>query len=388
MNIVASAGKYQSLVLRYPFSNSRIQLVDLIIAISFKLCLLIFSYVLLKLFFGKPYFPFMVDQAAYYWDINKIMDNANFLFYGDSAYMSINTFYSRLMGIIGLFYFFVEPFIFVVSFNLILSVLIAIYSVRIYNILTPENYISQRVIFYIICLSPMLNVYSLLILRDILITLFCVLFIYYMLRNNLIMMITILALLIFTRPYLAILFIFVVIMRIIANRTFSLSLSWLWFSAIGLIVLTILLMILYYIGPDKVSYALNNLENRLEGKDVARIFALGSLTTGQSKFVVQSTSVYIRFGTLDSIVLPLFVYLIMIPLFLLANKQLRIFIVTIVIIHLSAAIAYLTALNSFTARKLLMVIPLFYVLVFSFLNIRRKRHFDMRSRVLMRKIIT
>jgi hypothetical protein len=388
MNNVASAVNYQYLMHEYPLSNSRIHLVDLIIVGLLKLCLMIFSYAVLKFYFGKPYFPFMVDQAAYYWDINKIMDNASFLLNSDASYMTINTFYSRLLGLIGLFFLFADKFIIVCSVNLILSVLIAIYSVRIYDMLVPESYLSKRLLFYIICLSPMLNVYSLLILRDILITFFCVMFIYYMLKNNLIMMAIILALLVFIRPYLAILFLFVLITKEIANRTFSLRLSWLWFSAIGLLLLISLVMILNYFGPDKVSYALNNLENRLEGKDVARVFALGALTMEASKNTVLTTSIYIRIGTIDSIILPFIVYLIIIPLFIKADKQFRIFIVTIIVIHISAAIAYLTTFNSFTARKLLMVIPLFYVLAFSFLNFRRKKYYDKRSRLIVRKIIT
>jgi hypothetical protein len=388
MNNVTSARKNQSLVLRYPLSNSRIHLIDLIIVSLLKICLLTFSYLVLIFYFGKPYFPIMVDQVVYYSDITRIMDDATFLLKPDSLYWSLNTFYSRLLGLIGLFVLFVDPFVIVVSVNLILSILIALYSVKIYDILVPENYISQRKIFYIICISPMLNVYCLLILRDILITFLCVLFIYYMLKNNLIIMISLLFLLLFARPYLAILFMFVLIISKIANWTFSLRFSWFYFSFMGFFILILLLMFMHYFGIENVSYALNNLENRLEGKDIARIFALGGLTAGNTKLIAQNTTSFIRIGTIDGIVLPIFVYLIIIPLFLKANKQLRIFIVTIVAIHFSAAIAYLTTLNSFTARKLLMVMPFFYVLIFIYFNLRRKRHFDILSKVAVRKFIT
>ena len=349
----------------YPASMGHVAVSDLMIASALKLLLLIFAYLSVTIAFDKPFFPFMMDQNLYYKDILMIQLNPLVLLKGSDSYWANNTLYSRLVGFLGILFWGVPPFIMAVAVNLACSIITAVYVVKIYYCLVSESYINPRVIFYMIVLSPILNAYTVLILRDTMIVTFFTMFIYYMLKNGYTGMFLVSLTLVGLRPLMGLLCVLLYFSRRVARWLVQFRLWWLYLTILAVIVMAGLMVI----GVERVRVAIMFTE-RMEGSDVSKIFGMGFLDEdakgvgGKAKFLIRLTAI-------DGILIPLLTYLTFIPCFRRSNRDMRIFLSMIVAMHFGVALIYLSALKSFPARKLQMLIPVFYAAVFYYFNLRR-----------------
>lgn len=349
----------------YPTSKTNVAASDLVIAVALKLLLLIFAYAALRVAFNKPFFPFMWDQQLYYNDILMIKLNPLALLKGNDFYWSNNTLYSRMLGFIGIIFWGVPPFIIAVALNLFCSVLIAIYVVKIYNCFAPESYINTRVIFYTIILSPMLNAYTILILRDTMIVTLFTMFIYYMLKSKFTGMILVSLTLLGLRPLMGLFCPMIYFGRGITRWLLKFRFWWLYLIILAVVGVTGLMLI----GVERVKVAIMFTE-KMEGSDVSKMFGMGFLGD-DAPGVGGKAKLLLRLTAIDSIIVPALVYLTFIPCFRRSNPDMRIFIGLLVVMHLTVALVYISTLKSFPARKLLMLIPLFYATIFYYFNIRK-----------------
>lgn len=345
--------------------------IDIIIVMGLKVALIIFSYLLINIFICKPYLPYLSDQNFYYRDMLKIANNYQMIFYDKSYYWALDTLYSRAIGLFGAIFWYLDPYIVTSFINMICSVILAIYATKIYIHLSKDIYISPRILFYAICLSPMINFYSLYILRDVAITCLFVVFIYHMLKNNWLWMGIIILIFIGLRPLMSFFLPIILLLRIGARWFFSLRLWWLWFA----LFFATIVFILYFVMPNFAMPIIIFLSTEFAIGDIVKGVGMGFMTVDT---VSGKTGFLLRIAAADSMLLPFFVYFIFIPSFLRADNEMRIFISLIVIMHLSVAVAYLSLLHSFPGRKLLMFMPIFYIFIFCYFNNRKKEKVSLR----------
>lgn len=342
-------------------------LIDIALVIIFKLMLIVVGYALLKGYFDKPYFPFMPDQKMYFTDANKIIENISLLFNRDVYYWSHNTLYSRIVGMVGFVFWFIDLYLVAVLINTACTIIIAIMTIKIYFLFVDKNYINPRYLFYTICLSPTLNAYSMLVLRDIMIVCFFTLFMYLMIKNNWIGMFFVLCIFVFLRPMLAIFFPIIVSLRFAALWTLKSRWWWLWL----MIFTTLILFGFYLVGVERILWITNYLDKKFEGDDVARVFGMGFMSDTNQSSISGKMGIIIRLFTADGLLLPIVSYILFIPSFMNSGRQIRVLIFILVVMHFSMGIAYLAAFDSFTGRKLVMFMPTFYALLFYYINLRK-----------------
>lgn len=355
---------------------------DIALVIILKLILIAIGYAFLKGYFDKAYFPFMPDQKMYFTDVNKIIENIALLFQRDAYFLSHNTMYSRVVGIAGFIFWFIDPYLVAVLINLACTIITGILAVKIYYLLVNVNYINPRYLFYTICLSPTLNAYSLLVLRDIMIVCFFTLFMYLMIKNNWLGMFLVLCVFVFLRPMLALFFPIIVSLRFVALWTLKSRWWWLWFMIFSLIIL----IGFYVVGVERILWITNYLDKKFEGDDVARVFGMGFMSGTNQSNISGKTGIIIRLLTADGLLLPIVSYIFFIPSFIKSNRQIRVLISILVVMHFSMGIAYLAAFDSFTGRKLVMFMPTFYALLFYYFNLRRSFQRQKSGRVATRLI--
>lgn len=349
----------------YPASQGHVAVNDLIIASALKLLLLIFAYATLMIAFNKPFLPFMWDQDLYYKDIMMIKFNPLVLLKGNAAYWSNNTLYPRLLGFLSIFFWAVPPFIIAAAINLACSIITAVFVVKIYYCFVSESYINPRVIFYTIVLSPILNAYTILILRDTMIVTFFTMFIYYMLKNSYRGMIFVTLPMLGLRPLMGLLCAMVYFGRRVTRWLLRFRLWWLYLAIFLVIVVAGLLVV----GVERVRLAIMFTE-RMEGSDVSKIFGMGFLDM-DAPGMGGKARLLIRLTAIDGIIIPLLTYVVFIPCFRRSDQDMRIFLSMLVAMHFGVALIYLSTLKTFPARKLQMLIPVFYATVFYYFNLRR-----------------
>jgi len=361
----------------YPASQAKVATRDLIIAAALKLLLLAFAYLALRVVFNKQFFPFMWDQQLYYKDILMIQLNPLMLLEGNEHYWSHNTLYSRMLGLIGILFWGMPPFIIAVALNLFFSFIIAIYVVKIYYSIVPESYINPRVIFYTIILSPILNAYTILILRDTMIVALFTMFIYYMMKNKYTGMFLVILAFLGLRPLMGLLCAMIYFSQKVTRWLLKFRLWWLYLAILIAVAWAALMMI----GVERVKLAIMYMET-MEGSDISKVFGMGFLDDDAAG-VSGKAKLLIRLAAIDGIIVPALVYLTFIPSFRRSDRDMRIFLSMIVAMHFGVALIYISTLRSFPARKLQMLIPVFYAALFYYFNLRKTEKMQkLRARLL------
>jgi hypothetical protein len=137
-------------------------------------------------------------------------------------------------------------------------------------------------------------------------------------------------------------------------------------------IFSLMVLIGFYLaGVERILWITNYLDNKFEGDDVARVMGMGFMSGDKQSSISGKTSIIIRLLTADGLLLPLTFYLILIPSFIKSNRQIRVLLCLLVVMHFSMGIAYLAAFDSFSGRKLLMFMPTFYALLFYYFNLRK-----------------
>ncbi|WP_449244840.1 hypothetical protein [Desulfobacca acetoxidans] len=345
--------------------NYNLLFIDILIVFVLKVILIVASFGILNILQNINYYSFMVDQHLYFGDIQNILKDPSNLFAPDQSYLAVDTLYSRVVGFLAIPFWFLDTYLIAVTYNMILSILIAIFTIKLYYHFIDINYLNPRILFYILALSPTFNAYSLLILRDIMIAFFFTLFIYYLFKDRWFGMICILGVLVFLRPFIALLLGMAAIMKYPAQKILGYK-HWL---LLTFITISILIMIIFIIGLKKVLWPLNYLYTGFDLSSILKIIGLGffikeRIGTGLST----GSGMMVRLLTTDSVILPLTYVITIIPCFIKGNNNVRIFLLILFVMNFIMAIAYLGALRSFPSRKILMLVPLFYVQFFYFIN--------------------
>ena len=333
--------------------------IDFVVVFILKLALVLIAWLLLKVCYDRPFFPYMPDQYLYYNDLIHIADDPSILIQSDAHYRSNNTLYSRFVGFLYTLLFWIpNPFLLSIVVNMVFSILSALLTLKIYDHFAVENHISRRVIFYAVCFSPMMNLYSLFVLRDIMVTFFFTALMYSFLKRNWSIIFIIMLLMMALRPFLCMLF--CALLLLYSLIVFSLRYRYWWAPFVTLSI--IFVSLLYFFPPQKLNVIINFLLIRFDASDSFRMLALGAFTHGSN--VSQDTSILSRLLSVDSVVIPFWAYSMVLIRYRYLTIQFRVFSFLIFAAHIASSITYLSIFDSFTARKLLMFMPFFYSLLF------------------------
>ncbi len=347
-----------------------------VITIAVLLKLLLMSAVLFVILsvYHLSMIPAMRDQFMYLNDIQMIMNDITFVTMGSEAYESHNTFYARMVGVFARLIPFggVEPIVPAVIVNSLLQIGIAT-SVTAYYQNRGGYY--PTALFLVLLFSPTISAYSLFALRDIAITLLFVLFVIKALENKyhsaivLILLITLLRPLYFSYTlYVVFLIGMLKVYENISQKAFFAV-----FTALAILAIGHGLVVL--LGFEWVYNVIQ--------RDSFTVFKYVTSSLGYGIFFLTAdvnlyghgtgTSKAIRFVMFDSMfvsVLGLFAsYKLMVSD---RNKNKILGVITIFLVF-TLSFAYLVLAGNFPFRKLLPLVPLFYLAIFLYIDMFRDK---------------
>ncbi len=352
------------------------------IAILLKLLLMFAVLFLILSVYHLNMIPAMRDQFLYLNDIQKIMNDITFVTAGSEAYESHNTFYARFVGMFAWLMPFngVEPIVPAVIVNNLLQVGIAASATAYYQ---NRGGYYPTALFLLLLFSPTISAYSFFALRDIAITLLFVLFVIKALENKyhsafvLILLITLLRPLYFSYALYVILLIGMLkIYENISQKVFFAV-----FTALAVLAAGHGLVVL--LGFEWIYKTIQ--------RDSFTVFRYLTSSLGYGLFFMTEeanlyghgagTSKAIRFVMFDSMfisVLGLFAsYKLMMGE---ANKNKILGVITIFLVF-TLSFAYLVLAGNFPFRKLLPLVPLFYLAIFLYINMAMDKKFSKYKRI-------
>lgn len=352
------------------------------IAILLKLLLMIAVLFIILSVYHLSMIPAMRDQFMYLSDIQMIMNDITFVTIGSEHYESHNTFYARMVGLFARLIPFggVEPIIPAVIINNLLQIGIAA-SVTVYYQNKGGYY--PTVLFLLLLFSPTISAYSFFALRDIAITLLFVLFVIKALENKyhsaivLILLITLLRPLYFSYAlYVVLLIGMLKIYENVSQKAF-----FAFFTALAILAMGHGLVVL--LGFEWIYKTIQ--------RDSFTMFRFMTSSLGYGIFFITEdvnlyghgagTSKVIRFLMIDSMfisVLGLFSsYKLMMGG---ASKNKVLGIITIFLVF-TLSFAYLVLAGNFPFRKLLPLVPLFYLVIFLYINMFMDNKLNAQKRV-------
>jgi len=339
------------------------------IAVLLKLLLMTAALFVILSVYHFSMIPAMRDQFMYLNDIQMIMNDITFVTMGSEAYESHNTFYARMVGVFARFIPFsgVEPIVPAVIVNNLLQIGIAT-SVTAYYQNRGGYY--PTALFLVLLFSPTISAYSFFALRDIAITLLFVLFVIKALENKyhsaivLILLITLLRPLYFSYTlYVVFLIGMLKVYENISQKAFFAA-----FTALAILAIGQGLVVL--LGFEWVYNVVQ--------RDSFTVFKYITSSLGYGIFFLTEevnlyghgagTSKAIRFVMFDSMfvgILGLFAsYKLMVGG---KNKNKILGVITIFLVF-TLSFAYLVLAGNFPFRKLLPLVPLFYLAIFLYID--------------------
>jgi len=314
----------------------------------------------------------MIDQIIYLYDIDDIESNIGMLIDGDDKYSANRTLYSRVLGLVAwLIPLDQSPIVIAVYMNTIFHLLIAFVSTKIFEYFGG---IRVALFYFVVAFSPTYTVYSFFALRDILISLVTIFFIWQLLVRAPLKMIAATIAIVFLRPFFVAVFGFWLVLdvcfnfvrknwRRIPTRIVSVVLS-------ISILLTFGFLINNNFAPESVrSSSVDTIDFP---RFVINVFGLETFfTEAEGRRASRSMINNVRVIMFDSVLLPISMLLMF--CFSVINRNGKILYLSSIalVMMIFITFTYLTITDKFAFRKLLPLLPFMWVCVFVWLDERK-----------------
>lgn len=339
------------------------------IAVLLKLLLMTAGLFVILSVYHLSMIPAMRDQFMYLNDIQMIMNDITFVTMGSESYESHNTFYARMVGVFARLIPFsgVEPIVPAVIVNSLLQIGVAA-SVTAYYQNRGGHY--PTALFLVLLFSPTISAYSFFALRDIAITLLFVLFVIKSLENKYYSAIVFILLITLLRPlyFSYTLYVVFLIGMLKLYENASQKAFFAVFTALAILGIGHGLIVL--LGFEWIYNVVQ--------RDSFTVFKYITSSLGYGIFFLTEevnlyghgagTSKAIRFVMFDSMfvaALGLFAsYKLMVSD---RNKNKILGVITIFLVF-TLSFAYLVLAGNFPFRKLLPLVPLFYLAIFLYID--------------------